>query len=53
MTCRFDTSGDPRKCDRCGETLWALEEGWACLECGVTMPCTMQVRPPPSPEAGR
>ena len=47
MTCRND-SGDPRRCDRCGEFLWTTEEGWFCGECGVTMPCTMRVLPPVS-----
>jgi hypothetical protein len=44
MSCRNDT-GDPRKCDRCGEFLWVIDDGMFCGECGVTMPCTMQVRP--------
>ncbi len=48
MTCRND-SGDPRKCDRCGEFLWTTENGRFCGECGVTMPCTMRVLPPPPP----
>jgi hypothetical protein len=47
MGCRFE-SGDPRKCDRCGEFLWVAEEGLYCAECGVTMPCTMRVIPPPA-----
>ncbi len=48
MTCRNDT-GDPRRCDRCGEFLWTTEAGWFCGECGVTMPCTLRVLPPMSP----
>jgi hypothetical protein len=48
MACRNDT-GDPLKCERCGDYLWVLDDGMFCGECGVTMPCTMQVRPvPPS-----
>jgi hypothetical protein len=46
MVCRYD-SDDPRKCERCGEFLWVLDDGMFCGECGVTMPCTMQVRPVP------
>ncbi|MGI0150913.1 MAG: hypothetical protein ACREC5_03130, partial [Thermoplasmata archaeon] len=46
MTCRYE-SDDPRRCDRCGEFLWVVEEGLFCAECGVTMPCTMQMKPPP------
>ena len=46
MVCRYD-SDDPRKCDRCGAFLWVAEEGLFCGDCGVLMPCTMQVRPPP------
>lgn len=45
MTCRFDNE-DPRKCDRCGAFLWAMDEGWFCGDCGVTMPCSMRVLPP-------
>jgi hypothetical protein len=47
MPCRNDT-GDPLKCDRCGEFLWVIDDGMFCGECGVTMPCTMQVRPAPA-----
>ncbi|MGD0249465.1 MAG: hypothetical protein ABSB97_01020 [Thermoplasmata archaeon] len=47
MVCRNDTD-DPRKCERCGAFLWVAEEGLFCGDCGVLMPCTMQVRPPPS-----
>lgn len=47
MGCRND-SGDPRKCDRCGEFLWVSEDGLYCGECGVTMPCTMRLLPPPT-----
>ncbi|HEV2230910.1 MAG TPA: hypothetical protein VGS18_01830 [Thermoplasmata archaeon] len=46
MTCRFDNA-DPRKCDRCGAFLWVVEEGLFCAECGVSMPCSMRVLPPP------
>ncbi|MGI0131510.1 MAG: hypothetical protein ACREDK_00195 [Thermoplasmata archaeon] len=45
MSCRNDT-GDPHRCDRCGEVLWVADDGWFCGECGVTMPCTMRVVPP-------
>jgi len=48
MVCRNETD-DPRKCERCGAFLWVAEEGLFCGDCGVLMPCTMQVRPP-SPE---
>ncbi|HTT26571.1 MAG TPA: hypothetical protein VMH90_06410 [Thermoplasmata archaeon] len=46
MTCRRDVA-DPRRCDGCGEFLWVAEEGWYCGACGVTMPCTMRLLPPP------
>jgi hypothetical protein len=46
MVCRNDPD-DPRKCERCGAFLWVAEEGLFCGDCGVLMPCTMQVRPPP------
>jgi hypothetical protein len=51
MTCRYD-SDDPRKCDRCGAFLWVVDEGLFCGECGVTMPCTMRVLPPPPAAPG-
>jgi hypothetical protein len=44
MVCRNDPD-DPRKCERCGAFLWVSDEGLFCGDCGVTMPCTMQVRP--------
>jgi hypothetical protein len=50
MVCRNDPD-DPRKCERCGAFLWVAEEGLFCGDCGVLMPCTMQVRPPPVPQA--
>jgi hypothetical protein len=51
MVCRNDP-GDPRKCERCGAYLWVAEEGLFCGDCGVLMPCTMQVRPmPPAPQS--
>jgi hypothetical protein len=42
LTCRNDT-GDERKCEGCGGWLVVLEEGLACLECGVVEPCSMRV----------
>ena len=48
MVCRND-SGDPRKCDGCGQFLWVSDEGLYCGDCGVTMPCTMRLLPPPAP----
>jgi hypothetical protein len=47
MTCRND-SVEPGKCDRCGASLWVSEEGLYCGDCGVLMPCTMRVLPPPA-----
>ncbi|MFZ0698928.1 MAG: hypothetical protein WAN74_01865 [Thermoplasmata archaeon] len=52
MVCRND-SGDPLKCDRCGAYLWVAEEGMLCADCGVLMPCTMRVLPPPAPSPPR
>jgi hypothetical protein len=46
VPCRFDND-DPRRCDRCGAALWVAEYGLFCGECGVTMPCSMQLRPFP------
>jgi hypothetical protein len=46
MVCRNDPD-DPRKCERCGQFLWVSEEGLYCGDCGVTMPCTMRLLPPP------
>ncbi|HZY69926.1 MAG TPA: hypothetical protein VFF67_02975 [Thermoplasmata archaeon] len=48
MVCRFPND-DPRKCDRCGALLWVLEDDAFCVECGVTMPCTMVRKPNPAP----
>jgi hypothetical protein len=47
MTCRNET-GDPRRCERCGAFLWVAEEGLFCGDCGVLMPCTMRLLPPPA-----
>lgn len=47
MTCRNETD-DPRKCERCGAFLWVADEGLFCGDCGVLMPCTMQLRPLPA-----
>jgi len=47
MTCRNDPE-DPRRCERCGAFLWVAEEGLFCGDCGVLMPCTMRVLPPPT-----
>ena len=44
MVCRNDPD-DPRKCERCGQFLWVSEDGLYCGDCGVTMPCTMQLKP--------
>ena len=44
MVCRND-SGDPRKCEVCGQFLWVSDEGMYCGDCGVTMPCTMRLLP--------
>lgn len=49
MVCRNDPD-DPRRCERCGAFLWVAEEGLFCGDCGVLMPCTMRVLPPPVPE---
>jgi len=48
MGCHRAT-GDPRRCDGCGEFLWVSEDGWFCGGCGVTMPCTMRLLPPSEP----
>jgi len=50
MVCRNDP-GDPRKCEMCGQFLWVSEDGLYCGDCGVTMPCTMRVLPPPADRA--
>jgi hypothetical protein len=47
MVCRNET-GDPRKCEGCGQFLWVSEEGYYCGDCGVTMPCTMRILPIPA-----
>jgi hypothetical protein len=46
MVCRRET-GDPLKCDGCGQYLWVSEDGLYCGDCGVTMPCTMRLLPRP------
>ena len=52
MVCRNDPD-DPRKCERCGAFLWVAEEGLYCGECGVVMPCTMRLLPPPTGQLPR
>lgn len=46
MVCRNDPD-DPRRCERCGEFLWVMDDGLVCVDCGVVMPCTMRRHPFP------
>jgi len=43
MVCRGETDGS--HCERCGGVLAVLDEGMACLECGVIEPCVMRILP--------